>query len=130
MLRNHGLLTLGSRLRRRPMSCHLLVVDMLFFVVLQMPLHIVFCSIADAFVRMYFFDMACKIQVGCCPPSPSRHIPPFQSRITCRPPHTAPPQLDAQAAAGGSLAGLRMVGDDVLQGMDAVRPQLLVSWGD
>jgi hypothetical protein len=44
-------------------------------------------------------------------------------------PHTAPPQLDAQAAAGGSLAGLRMVGDEVLQGMDAVRVQPLVPWG-
>ena len=32
---------------------------------------------------MYFFDMACKIQVGLCPPSLSRHIPSCQSLATC-----------------------------------------------
>lgn len=66
MLRNHGLLTLGS-------------------------------TIADAFVRMYFFDMACKIQ------------------------------LDAQAAGGA--AGLRIIGDDVLNGMDVVVTKSTVGLG-
>ena len=78
----------------------------------------VFFSIADAFVRMYFMDMACKIQVRPCPdPSPNLwvvHSPPPS-------PPTPSQQLYAQAAGGGGGAGLRLIGGDVMKDMEGVR---------
>ena len=81
-----------------------------------------FCSIADAFVRMYFMDMACKIQVAPLsrlPPPPPTHAYPGLPRRSCA---SSCSQLDAQAAGGH--AGMRMIDASVLKDMDAVSERL------
>ncbi len=76
MLRNHGLLTLGSRCVRGHGAARWLCSVTAAY------------SIADAFKRMYFIDMAFKIQVRAPLLSPSLH-----SHTHTRARQTLPPPL-------------------------------------